>query len=168
MVRVWWRTQFGARNTLQLQPGHNWSTIVPMYTSKTEWDCDSNKESKCARLWIFQYSANYLLTYLHGWWVHNLRNCGASLLWAGAPSHFLVRLRGLFPTISLYIKQYTHNIQLPWNANRISYVISRVAPIPCPWVTFTVASAIITFNYTIYYDAMPTNRKSYSGCYFHS
>jgi len=38
---------------------------------------DSNKEAKCARLWIFQYSANYLLTYLltylHGWWVHNLR-----------------------------------------------------------------------------------------------
>ena len=35
------------------------------------------------------------ITYLHGWWVHNLRNCGAPLLWAGAHSHLLGFATGL-------------------------------------------------------------------------
>ena len=42
----------------------------------------------------FSVFCKLVITYLHEWWVHNLRNCGAPLLWAGAPSQFLVWLYG--------------------------------------------------------------------------
>ena len=68
-------------DNLQLQCLYCLKKILVKIIKICKFLSDSNKEAKCAQLWIFQYSANYLLTYLliylHGWWVHNLRNCGA-------------------------------------------------------------------------------------------
>ena len=51
-------------DNLQLQCLYCLKKILVKIIKICKFLSDSNKEAKCAQLWIFQYSANYLLTYL--------------------------------------------------------------------------------------------------------
>ena len=63
-----WATaaEWNTETSDNLQCLHRLKKILVKLIKICKFLSDSNKEAKCARLWIFQYSANYLLTWVMG------------------------------------------------------------------------------------------------------